>query len=88
MPNTLDDLRDHLFATLAALRDDKSPMEVDRAKAISEVAKTVIESAKVQVDYLRVTGKDGALPVFGELPPPKTPALPDGVAGVRTHRIK
>jgi hypothetical protein len=32
-------------------------MEIDRARAISEVAQTVINSAKVEVDYLELTGQ-------------------------------
>lgn len=49
----INDLREHLFATLEALRDEKRPMEVERARAIAQVAQTVIESAKVEVSYMR-----------------------------------
>ena len=84
MPNTLEDLRAHLFETLAALRAKDNPMEIDRARAISDVAKTVIDSARVEVDYVKATGQDNlALPVFG---PQK--ALPPAQPGVHTHRIK
>lgn len=54
--NKLTDLRDHLFETLEALRDPDKPMEIERAKAVAEVAKVLVDSAKVEVDYLRVTG--------------------------------
>lgn len=57
MKNKIEDLRDHLFATLEALQDKEEPMDLDRAKAISDVAQTVINSAKVEVDFLRVTGE-------------------------------
>ncbi len=56
MKNHVTDLRDHLFATIEALLDKDKPMEIDRAKAIAEVAQTAINSAKVEVDYLRVAG--------------------------------
>lgn len=87
MPKTLDDLREHLFATLDALRDKTNPMEIERAKAISEVAQTVISSAKAEVDYVKALGRqDVALPVFGEQP---TLPAPNGAKGnVVTHRIK
>ncbi len=49
MKNTLDDLRNHLFATLEALQDPDKPMEVERAKAISHTGQTIINSAKVEV---------------------------------------
>lgn len=56
MKNQLSDVRDHLFATLESLRDEDSPMEVDRALAIASVAKEINASAKHEIDYLRVTG--------------------------------
>ena len=54
--NKIGDLRDHLFETLEALKDTESPMDLDRAKAISEVAQTIINSAKVEIDLLKVVG--------------------------------
>lgn len=56
MKNKLTDLRNHLFATLEALQDEENPMDLDRAKMVSDVAQTLINSAKVEVDYLKVTG--------------------------------
>jgi len=56
MPNTIDDLRSHLFETLAALKDTEKPMDLDRARAVADVAKVLVESAKVEVDFLKVTG--------------------------------
>jgi hypothetical protein len=57
MKNKISDLRDHLFATLEALQDEDKPMEIDRARAIADVAKVVVDSAKAEVDYLKVTGQ-------------------------------
>lgn len=56
MANTIDDLRDHLFATMAALRDKDNPMDVERAKAVADVARVVIDSAKVEVRAMEVAG--------------------------------
>lgn len=56
MRNKLDDLRNHLFATLEALQDKDDPMDIDRARAVSDVSGRVIESAKVEVDFLKTTG--------------------------------
>jgi hypothetical protein len=58
--NKIEDLRNHLFETLEALKDKEKPMEIDRAKAISEVAQTIINSAKVEVDFLKVHGAQNA----------------------------
>ena len=87
MPKTLDDLRDHLFAALDALRDKDKPMEIERAKAISEIAETVIKSAMAEVQYVRALGnQDLRLPVFG-VEPAEIPGIPK-LGAVRTHRIK
>ena len=56
MKNKIDDLRNHLFETLEALKDKEDPMDLDRARAVADVARAVIESAKVEVDFLKVTG--------------------------------
>ncbi len=60
MKNKIEDLRNHLFVALEGLADKDNPLELDRAKAISEVAQTIVATAKVEVDYLRVTGSLGS----------------------------
>lgn len=59
MSHTINDLRTHLFATLDSLRSKENPMDIDRAKAVSDVAQTIINSAKVEVEHLKVTGQTG-----------------------------
>jgi hypothetical protein len=59
MQNRIDDLRNHLFATLEGLRDKENPMDIERAKAISNVANSIIETAKVEVKYLDLVGGKG-----------------------------
>jgi hypothetical protein len=54
--NKIDDLRNHLFETLEALKDDEKPMDLARARAVADVAKVIVESAKVEVAFLKVTG--------------------------------
>lgn len=58
MKNTLEDLRNHLFAALEGLADTEKPLEIERAKAISQVAGVIIESARVEVKYLEATGQE------------------------------
>lgn len=55
MKNKLTDLRNHLFATLEALQDKDAPMEIERARAISEVAREITATAKVEVDFIKAT---------------------------------
>ncbi len=57
MKNKISDLRNHLFETLEALKDDDKPMDVTRAKAISDVAQVIIASAKVEIEFMEVTGE-------------------------------
>jgi hypothetical protein len=54
--NSIEDLRNHLFAALEGLADKDEPMELERAKAVAEVGKILVESAKVEVAFLKVTG--------------------------------
>lgn len=56
MKNKMTDLRNHLFATLEALQDEKNPMEIERAKAICQVGGVLVETAKVEVAFLNVVG--------------------------------
>lgn len=52
----IDDLRDKLFDTLDRLNDKDNPMEIERAKAVAEVAQVIINSAKVEVEFIRQSG--------------------------------
>ena len=70
MQNKIDDLRNHLFATLEALRDKESPMDIERAKAISNIANSIIESAKVEVKYLDLIGGKGTGFIGNDVTPP------------------
>lgn len=73
MKNKIEDLRNHLFATLEALQDEDKPMELDRAKTIADVAQTIINSAKVEVDHIKQTGQ---LAGTGFIPDEPRKALP------------
>lgn len=82
MKNNIVDLRNHLFETLEALKDPEKPMDIDRAKAIVEVSKAITETAKVEVDFLRVAGGTGSGFIPEEKPalegPVQTPRLVKG----------
>lgn len=59
--------------TLRALRDPVNPMALDRAKVVAEVATVLVNSAKVEVDYLKVTQQRRGH-FFEALPAPTNPA--------------
>lgn len=74
MKNKISDLRNHLFATIEGLLDPEQPMDIERAKAVSAVAQTIINSAKVEVEYLELTGAKGT----GFIPDEKAVSEPEG----------
>lgn len=55
MPNDISALRESLFAVLAGLKSGE--IKIDQAKAINETAQTLINTAKVEVDFMRASGK-------------------------------
>ena len=66
--NKLGDLRDHLFETLERLKDPDKPMEIERAKAIAEVAQTAINLAKVEVEMVRAADGRAVTGAFFDVP--------------------
>ena len=56
MKNKINDLRNHLFATLEALQDRENPMELARAREVANVGRVIVETAKVEVAFLKATG--------------------------------
>lgn len=63
--NKLEDLHNHLFETLEALKDPDKPMEIDRAKVIAEVGRVLVDAAKVEVAFLEATGALQSTDFFG-----------------------
>lgn len=82
--NNIETLRDHLFDTLAALKDKENPMDIDRAKVVSEVAQVIINSAKVEVEYAKATGADASSGFLEKA----QEALPDGITGRTVHKLR
>ncbi len=74
MKNRIDDLRNHLFETIEGLKDEDKPLDLDRARTIADVARVIVDSAKVEVQFLHVTGalrSTGFIPVEAEDERPK-----------------
>lgn len=55
--NKISDLRNHLFEALEQLKDPEKPLDLERAKAICEVSEQIIDTAKVEVSFMEVTGE-------------------------------
>jgi hypothetical protein len=81
MSKNISDLRDGLFEAMQMLKDGK--LTVDQAKAISDMGQVIINSAKVEVDYIKANngGETPFLEAVGNS------NLPPGVVGVTRHRL-
>lgn len=61
MKNKIEDLRNHLFLSLEKLQDatnEELPIEVDRSLMIIEVSKQIIDTARVENEFIQITQKD------------------------------
>lgn len=72
----MTNLREHLLQTLTSLRDRDTPMEPDRARAIATVASVLVDTARVEVDYIKATGNQQS--TFLETRPDDYLPLSDG----------
>lgn len=59
--NKINDLRDHLFAALERLDNDELTQdelnkEIEKAQAVAQIGTVIINSAKIEVDYVKATG--------------------------------
>jgi len=59
--NKISDLRDHLFAALERIDNDELNTEelnkeIDKAKAVADVGSVIINSAKLEIEFMKATG--------------------------------
>jgi hypothetical protein len=52
--SNIDTLRDSLFETIQKLKDGS--LDVEKAKTIGDLSQVIINSAKVEVDFVRANG--------------------------------
>lgn len=60
MSHNIEGLRDRLFSALDGLADEKNPMPIERARAIADVARVIVDSAKAEIQLLHATGAKDA----------------------------
>jgi hypothetical protein len=90
----IDQVRQCLLDTLADLRNKVNPMDIERAKAVATVASVLVDTAKVENEYLKLSGQDRSN--FLEASPDGVPEIPrvDGPAAhnpfpnVVRHRLQ
>jgi len=80
---TIDDLRERLFAAIDGVKD--GTISLEQAKTISELSQVVVNTAKVEVDYLRANA-GGESAFIGSAVGAAN--LPPGINGVTVHRLK
>jgi len=76
-------LREHLFAAIQGVKD--GTLDVEKAKAINEIGKTLTDTARVEVDYLRATGGGESRFIDTAV---SADNLPPGITGILRHRLK
>ena len=58
--NKMDDLRDHLFETLEMLKDPDCDLDIQKAKTIAEIGRVLVDSARVEVEFMKESGCIGS----------------------------
>jgi len=79
----IEDLRQHLLSTLFDLRNRDNPMDVERARAVAQVAAVLVDTARVENDYIKITGQDRSTFLDGQDAP--MAALPNGIVSTTRH---
>ena len=79
----IEDLRAALFDTLQGLK--AGTVSVETARGINEIGKTLVDTAKVEIDYLRLTEREESeflsSPGVGN-------NMPTGITGIVRHRLQ
>lgn len=67
-PSNIKDLRIMLFTTLERLLDKEDPMDAMQAKAVANLGRVIVDSAKTEVDVMKLLGGTGSgfIPVANE----------------------
>lgn len=77
---TIDDLRAVLFEAIEGVK--AWTIDIEKAKVISDLSQVMVNSAKVEVDHAKVTGKKA-----GAFLEPKE-VLPPGIIGTTVHKLR
>ena len=56
--NKIEDLRNHLFEVIELLKDGE--IEIEKAKTIADISQVIVNSAKVEVDFMKVIHGNGS----------------------------
>jgi hypothetical protein len=73
---TITDLRESLFQALEGVRS--GTLDLDKARAINDISKTIVETAKVEVAYINVVGEGESSFLPKQKRQPTLPSTPPG----------
>lgn len=79
---TIEDLRARLFETIDAVK--AGAIDINQAAIIGSLSQTIINSAKVEVDYIRAVEKTDGSKFLGHADDDKR----NGITGIVRHRLK
>jgi hypothetical protein len=95
-PNTIETLRAHLFNALEGVK--QGTLDLERARAVNELAKTIVDTARVEVDYLKAIDGDQstfmegatgpALPDHSTTTTTNPAQLPNGISSITRHTLR
>lgn len=84
--NDITALRAAMFATLGAVR--AGTLDTDRARAINALAATLIDSARVEIEHMKLIDATEASAFLGGDQAVHKPRAPqNGITGVVRHRL-
>lgn len=83
MSKSIEDLREALFATLQGVKDGS--IDVEKARAVNELGKTICDTAKVEVDYIKASGGGESSFLSTAI---GADNLPPGITGITQHRLR
>lgn len=79
-------LRKHLFEAIRSVRSGE--LELDKAREINELCKTVVSTGRLEVDHIRATEATSSSSFIApEDDAASQAALPNGIAGIVRHRL-
>lgn len=86
-------VRQSLLDTLADLRNRENPMDVDRARAVAQVAGVLVDTAKAEIEYIKAVGADrsdflGPAPTAPQTPQDLIPSAHNPFPTSASHRLR
>lgn len=82
--DNINALRAALFEALRGVK--AGTLELDKARAINELSKTLVDTARVEVAYLEATGNSRS--TFLDAPASDGEQMPNGVPSITRHQLR